>query len=218
MPAAESRARVRRVSSQQIRSAVASTSRARGERSPRFPIGVATRTSRPRRSSLKARRSLRRSAPRAPRAGRPPARPSARATRPRSRPRSGPCARPSATRQGLSRATRTTVEVDREEGHVDGELHAGRVHGAGALQVQRALAARCAPAGRRARRASRPSRARTPRRRPAAAIRTASTRGYRTPLAHPSRLFRLMSKRTVKRKLRTKKKANHGKKPNCGRG
>jgi hypothetical protein len=29
---------------------------------------------------------------------------------------------------------------------------------------------------------------------------------------------RLMSKRTVKRKLRTKKKANHGKKPNCGRG
>ena len=29
---------------------------------------------------------------------------------------------------------------------------------------------------------------------------------------------RPMSKRTVKRKLRTKKKANHGKKPNCGRG
>jgi hypothetical protein len=28
----------------------------------------------------------------------------------------------------------------------------------------------------------------------------------------------LMSKRTVKRKLRKKKKANHGKKPNCGRG
>jgi hypothetical protein len=27
-----------------------------------------------------------------------------------------------------------------------------------------------------------------------------------------------MSKRTVKRKLRAKKKANHGKKPNCGRG
>ncbi|WP_419187304.1 50S ribosomal protein bL37 [Ferrithrix thermotolerans] len=27
-----------------------------------------------------------------------------------------------------------------------------------------------------------------------------------------------MSKRTNKRKLRTKKKANHGKKPNCGRG
>jgi hypothetical protein len=26
----------------------------------------------------------------------------------------------------------------------------------------------------------------------------------------------LMSKRTVKRKLRAKKKANHGKKPNCG--
>jgi len=26
-----------------------------------------------------------------------------------------------------------------------------------------------------------------------------------------------MSKRTVKRKLRTKKKANHSKKPNCGR-
>ena len=28
----------------------------------------------------------------------------------------------------------------------------------------------------------------------------------------------LVSKRTVKRKLRSKKKANHGKKPNCGRG
>jgi hypothetical protein len=27
-----------------------------------------------------------------------------------------------------------------------------------------------------------------------------------------------MLKRTVKRKLRAKKKANHGKKPNCGRG
>ncbi|MGH9291362.1 MAG: 50S ribosomal protein bL37 [Acidimicrobiales bacterium] len=27
-----------------------------------------------------------------------------------------------------------------------------------------------------------------------------------------------MSKRTVKRKNRRKKKANHGKKPNCGRG
>jgi hypothetical protein len=27
-----------------------------------------------------------------------------------------------------------------------------------------------------------------------------------------------MSKRTVKRKRRAKKNANHGKKPNCGRG
>ncbi|MGC8481392.1 MAG: 50S ribosomal protein bL37 [Acidimicrobiales bacterium] len=27
-----------------------------------------------------------------------------------------------------------------------------------------------------------------------------------------------MSKRTQKRKLRAKRKANHGKKPNCGRG
>jgi len=27
-----------------------------------------------------------------------------------------------------------------------------------------------------------------------------------------------MSKRTVKRKIRSKKKANHGKRPNCGRG
>jgi len=27
-----------------------------------------------------------------------------------------------------------------------------------------------------------------------------------------------MSKRTVKRKLRAKKKSNHGKRPNCGRG
>ena len=33
-----------------------------------------------------------------------------------------------------------------------------------------------------------------------------------------ARVTPLMSKRTVKRKLRTKKKANHGKKPNCGRG
>jgi hypothetical protein len=27
-----------------------------------------------------------------------------------------------------------------------------------------------------------------------------------------------MSKRTNKRKIRSKKKANHGKRPNCGRG
>jgi len=27
-----------------------------------------------------------------------------------------------------------------------------------------------------------------------------------------------VSKRTVKRKIRSKKKANHGKRPNCGRG
>ncbi|MEO5680186.1 MAG: hypothetical protein ABIS47_11015 [Acidimicrobiales bacterium] len=37
--------------------------------------------------------------------------------------------------------------------------------------------------------------------------------GWPRPVASSS-----MSKRTVKRKLRTKKKANHGKKPNCGRG
>jgi hypothetical protein len=30
--------------------------------------------------------------------------------------------------------------------------------------------------------------------------------------------FPLVSKRTTKRKLSKKKKANHGKKPNCGRG
>jgi hypothetical protein len=35
------------------------------------------------------------------------------------------------------------------------------------------------------------------------------------PAAYPGRP---MSKRTTKRKLRTKKKANHGRKPNCGRG
>jgi hypothetical protein len=35
------------------------------------------------------------------------------------------------------------------------------------------------------------------------------------PAAYPGRS---MSKRTTKRKLRTKKKANHGRKPNCGRG
>ena len=38
---------MRRVSSQQMRSADSRTSPARGERSPRFPIGVATSTSRP---------------------------------------------------------------------------------------------------------------------------------------------------------------------------
>ncbi len=109
MPLAESRARVRRVSSQQIRSAVASTSRARGERSPRFPIGVATSTSRPRRSSLTACRLRHRSGPRAPRAGRRPARPSARAIRPRSATAPRAARPPMATRHGLSRATRTTV-------------------------------------------------------------------------------------------------------------
>jgi len=30
--------------------------------------------------------------------------------------------------------------------------------------------------------------------------------------------FETMSKRTVKRKIRSKKKANHGKRPNAGRG
>ena len=48
MPIAERRALVRRVSSQQIRSATSRTCRARVERSPRFPMGVATRTNRPR--------------------------------------------------------------------------------------------------------------------------------------------------------------------------
>ncbi len=41
-------------------------------------------------------------------------------------------------------------------------------------------------------------------------MRTAST--YRAASLPP------MSKKTVQRKLRKKKKANHGKKPNCGRG
>ena len=93
MPLAERRARVRRVSSQQIRSAAASTSRARGERSPRFPIGVATSTSWPRRPSLtpcRLRHRSCRSGPRAFRAGRRPARPSARATPPRFARRCGP--------------------------------------------------------------------------------------------------------------------------------
>ena len=53
-----------------------------------------------------------------------------------------------ATRHGLSRVTRTTVQVDGEKGHVDGEFHAHGVHGAHALEVERALASRCAPAGR----------------------------------------------------------------------
>ena len=46
-----------------------------------------------------------------------------------------------ATRHGLSRATRTTVRSVGEKGHVNGEFHAGRVHRAGAVDVQRALAA-----------------------------------------------------------------------------
>ena len=126
--------------------------------------------------------------PRAPRAGRPPARPSARATRPRSatalravRPAQGhpPRLEPGHPHHG---------EVGREKGHVDGEFHAGGVHRAGAVDVQRTLAARCARAARRARPASRPARAHTPHRRPAAAIRTASARGYRTACRIPSRL------------------------------
>ncbi len=47
MPAWVRSPRVRRVSSQQIRSARPSTSTARGERSPRFPMGVDTITRRP---------------------------------------------------------------------------------------------------------------------------------------------------------------------------
>ena len=47
MPAWVSSLRVRRVSSQAMTSAPASASTARGDRSPRLPIGVATRTSRP---------------------------------------------------------------------------------------------------------------------------------------------------------------------------
>jgi hypothetical protein len=42
--------------------------------------------------------------------------------------------------------------------------------------------------------------------------------GRSGPPAHTGYTLPSMSKRTVKRKLRTKKKANHGKKPNCGRG
>ena len=47
IPAWASRRPVRRVSSQQISAASASAARARGDRSPRLPTGVATRTSRP---------------------------------------------------------------------------------------------------------------------------------------------------------------------------
>jgi hypothetical protein len=46
------------------------------------------------------------------------------------------------------------------------------------------------------------------------AYRTQRTGGpYSTRYTCPT-----VSKRTTKRKLRKKKKANHGKKPNCGRG
>src|SRR5580658_5253563 len=50
-PTALSRARVRRVSSQQMTSAAARVSMARAEMSPRLPIGVATSTSEPRRAA-----------------------------------------------------------------------------------------------------------------------------------------------------------------------
>jgi hypothetical protein len=36
--------------------------------------------------------------------------------------------------------------------------------------------------------------------------------------SHDPVAWAAMSKRTVKRKIRSKKKANHGKRPNCGRG
>ena len=51
IPIAVSSALVRRVSSQQMTSAASSTDLARAERSPRFPIGVATTTSWPLTSS-----------------------------------------------------------------------------------------------------------------------------------------------------------------------
>ena len=143
---ADSRARVRRVSSQQIRSAVASTSRARGERSPRFPIGVATSTSRPRRSSLTSCRLLHRSAPSrdldGPRADRPPARPSARRSRPRSARHCGPSRPPMATRHGLSRVSRTTVRSVERKATSMGNFMPAVCTVRGAVDVQGALAAR----------------------------------------------------------------------------
>jgi hypothetical protein len=41
--------------------------------------------------------------------------------------------------------------------------------------------------------------------------------GLRGPVIGPI-AWKAMSKRTVKRKIRSKKKANHGKRPNAGRG
>ncbi len=112
MPLADRRARVRRVSSQQIRSAVASTSRARGERSPRFPIGVATSTSWPRRSSLTACRLRHHSSPfgTTRTSSWSPTRTPQRSSDPASVCTALLAARPpTATRHGLRRATRTTV-------------------------------------------------------------------------------------------------------------
>ena len=84
-PACVSSARVRRVSSAQITSASRSASTARGERSPRFPMGVATSTSRP----MVTLASLLRASRRRPRARLRSAVPNVRRspTRPRSRTR-----------------------------------------------------------------------------------------------------------------------------------
>ena len=110
MPRAESRARVRRVSSQKMSVASARTWRARGARSPRLPIGVATSTRRPVRPRPGSRRAVR---------ARPrlaqlelvahPRRSSARGS-PRPWPRRSGCLEPPrASRHGLRWATRSTV-------------------------------------------------------------------------------------------------------------
>ncbi len=140
MPDADSSARVRRVSSQQIRSAVASTSCARGDRSPRLPIGVATSTSWPRRSSLTACRLRHRSRPRTARAGRPPHAPAL------ERPGlgldgtpGGPPTQGDAPR--LEPGDSHHGEVRRQKRHVNGEFHADGMHRSEAVDVQGALAA-----------------------------------------------------------------------------
>ena len=74
-----------------------------GERSPRFPIGVATSTSGPAvRSRRAAGGTVRPSGPRGSRADRPPAHPIARRPRPRPAPRCGASGRPRASRQGTA--------------------------------------------------------------------------------------------------------------------
>jgi hypothetical protein len=91
------------------------------------------------------------------------------------------------------------------------------VHGAGAIEVQTALAAVPSPEdstfGRRVRHGQGAHDVTVTQEPPGA-----HTRRLPDDLPPPGYAERLMSKRTVKRKLRTKKKANHGKKPNCGRG
>src|SRR5215218_8555485 len=137
IPACWSNRPVRRVSSQHTRAAAASASRARGDRSPRLPIGVATRTRRPGRRSATdfggGRGTLAqlddvadRQVPALERAGLRLDDPGCLGHRP-----------PKAVAPHADGLDDDAVAVD--ERHVEGEAHPDRVHPAARLQHQRAL-------------------------------------------------------------------------------